>query len=185
MQNQIFKEDINQEHFEKVIQTDEFKGYFRKRKHLTQPFLLLFIGVNGIISFFNILNSYQQKPNYSNLVVILIYAFILLGIFVTGFGIWQIIGTIRQRNQAKMRVRVVVIEKIVEEGGGLSIQYHFKNKMYKSHIPDKWLASFNLPQRAVIYTCYYTRKLLKIEFLESGEILSVADNQNKLYAKTA
>ncbi len=148
----------------------EYKKYFRSLRYLKMPIFILLLSIFDLITFTTLLIYPYEKNQSINLFHIVAVIFIIVGIGLIIFSGLYIMDMIQER------VRVINVEAI-----GTTYNKNTKLLKYKHHsvefllvLPSKWQINTKLlPQKAKIWTTYHARAVLRIEFLETGDIFDV------------
>ncbi|MCS7076632.1 MAG: hypothetical protein NZ455_07985 [Bacteroidia bacterium] len=155
---------------EVIYQTDEYRKYLMSLKHLGVKIFMVLLGSFTTFMFVSILPKIKE-PKLENIMTMIILCFT---IFVTGvIGIFLLIYSIIDAVQGKVRVKIISAEKIIEKKRIKYLHYYFNGQELTTSLPKGWDIQVKLPQKAKIWVAYYTKSVLRIEFLESGEIYDV------------
>ncbi len=148
----------------------EYKKYFRSLRYLKMPIFILSLSIFGLVTFTALLIYPDEKNQGINLFHIVAVIFIIVGIGLIIFSGLYLMDMIQER------VRVIDVETI-----GITYNKNSQLLKYKHHsvefslvLPSKWRINSSLrPQKAKIWITYHARAILRIEFLETGEIFDV------------
>lgn len=154
---------------EVIYHSTEYKKYLKSSKYLFKPIFLLLLSLFGLTIFpFIVIDSIEKNEAIAvPLIIGLILVVTSIGLIV--FSVFSFMDMI----QAKVRVRVAEALRITHNKNVKSLVYNYNGNELSVGLPSKWHIQNLLPQKVKIWVTYHTKSLLRIEFLETGEVFDV------------
>lgn len=155
---------------EKVYYGEEYKKYIRSFSFFGK---YLFLFMTGVLLILLCILAWSHETPKNNFLIGIVGIFILIALFMMYISFYSAADMIK----LKVKVQIAETVEVSFYKNNKWLVYMYKGKPNRVNIPRSWDLGNRLHQKIKIWLTYHTESVLRIEFLESGEVLDV----NKMF----